>query len=100
MRVPSFPTLLRTFYTVNNTTRLLPAFNTSNALLQPFYQKAIAATSYTPSMSFFSSLFSSSAPKQEMSFPVNKSKDEWQAILSPGKHDASCAESLCAIILT
>jgi len=80
MRIPSFPTILRTFYTVSNTTRLLPQFNATSAL-QPLYSKA--ALAYNPSMGFISSFFTST-PKQEMSFPVNKTKNEWQAVLSPG----------------
>lgn len=80
MRIPSFPTILRTFYTVSNTTRLLPQFNATSAL-QPLYSKA--ALAYNPSMGFISSFFTAT-PKQEMSFPVNKTKNEWQAVLSPG----------------
>jgi len=89
MRIPSFPTILRTFYTVSNTTRLLPQFNATSAL-QPLYSKA--ALAYNPSMGFISSFFTST-PKQEMSFPVNKTKNEWQAVLSPGM----CASLYCGV---
>lgn len=83
----TFPTALRTLYAISNvTTRYLPQQH--SAALQPLINKAAAGLS-RPSMPipFLSSLFSS-APSRNMSYPLQKSKDEWQAILSPGK--SSC----------
>lgn len=78
-------TLLRTLYAVSNvTTRYLPQQH--SAALQPLINKAASGLSRHQSMPipFLSSLFSS-APSRNMSYPMQKSKDEWQAILSPGK---------------
>jgi peptide-methionine (R)-S-oxide reductase len=79
MRV-SFPNILRTFYTLNSTSRLLPAFNTTTAL-QPFNLTA-ARIAINPSMNFISSFFTSTPRRDEMSFPVQKNKEEWQAVLN------------------
>ena len=85
MRFPSFPTLLRTFYTfAHATTRFhRPLHHRSIAPLnRPLLIKSM------PSIPFLSSFFGTSTPQSEkMSFPVQKSRDEWQAVLNKGELD-------------
>ena len=77
MRVPSFPTILRTLYTLTNTTgRSVP----QHRALQPFVRGTILKS--MPIFSFASLFGTNSSAK--MSYPVQKSNDEWQAVLSKG----------------
>ncbi|KAJ9640302.1 hypothetical protein H2199_005841 [Coniosporium tulheliwenetii] len=70
----SFPTLIRTLYAFSNTTsRTTP--RTFSALSRPTVLRSM------PTIPFIGSLFSSSSTRN-MSYPVQKSDDEWQAILS------------------
>lgn len=83
MRLPSLPTILRAFYTVSHpiTARILPA-SSPNGLLSLNRSTVLKSM---PSVPFIGSLFSSSTSSKKMdSFPVQKSDDEWQAILSKG----------------
>ena len=81
MRVPSFPNLVRTFYTVSNaTTRLVPSH--PNALA-PLYSKTASLRGSSMGIPILSSLFST-APTRNMTHPVQKSDSEWQAVLNPG----------------
>jgi len=77
MRIPTFPTLVRTFYAINNyTAARLPA---QYKALSPLTRNT--ALSSMPAIPFLSSFFSTSnSPK--MSYPVEKSDEEWQAVLS------------------
>ncbi|MCJ1478379.1 Peptide methionine sulfoxide reductase B2, chloroplastic [Lambiella insularis] len=78
MRIPSFPTIIRTFYAFSNTTtRALPHYQ-PKALL-PFARGTILKS--MPTIPFLGSLFSSSS-KDMTSYPVQKSDDEWQAVLN------------------
>ncbi|KAA6413249.1 MAG: methionine-R-sulfoxide reductase [Lasallia pustulata] len=77
MRLPSFPTLLRTLYTITNTTsRALPA---SHRALAPFARGAVLKS--MPTIPFIGALFSSSN-SNNMSYPVQKGDDEWRAVLN------------------
>ncbi|KAI4134544.1 MAG: hypothetical protein LQ347_001419 [Umbilicaria vellea] len=77
MRLPSFPTLLRTFYTITNTTsRALPA---SQRALAPFARGAVLKS--MPTIPFIGSLFTSSN-SNNMSYPLQKDDDEWRAVLN------------------
>lgn len=69
MRFPTFPTILRTFYTFTNYT----------ARYRPNQQ--YPALKSMPTIPFLGSLFSTSS-SQSMSYPVKKSDSEWQAVLS------------------
>lgn len=79
MRFPSFPTLIRTFYTISNaTTSRLPA---SQKALAPFTRGTVLKS--MPTIPFLGSLFSSTA-KDMTDYPVNKSDSEWRAVLNKG----------------
>lgn len=78
MRFPSFSTILRTLYTISNSTRPIPA---SQRALAPFTRGTILKS--MPTIPFLSSFFST-APSRNMSHAVTKSDDEWQAVLNPG----------------
>ncbi|KFX97635.1 hypothetical protein V497_04513 [Pseudogymnoascus sp. VKM F-4516 (FW-969)] len=80
MRPPSWPNIARTTTT---TSRLL--LRTSAPRSSFHRSPAHAAATFTkpmPAPSFLGSLFSSSKKAPKMTFPVQKSNDEWQAVLS------------------
>ncbi|KAI9673007.1 MAG: hypothetical protein M1817_003171 [Caeruleum heppii] len=77
MRLPSFALFVRTFYTITNTTnRTIPTYRA----LQPISRGTILKS--MPSIPFLGSLFSSSSSSHNMTFPVQKSDDEWRAQLN------------------
>ncbi|KAL8966940.1 MAG: hypothetical protein Q9197_005705 [Variospora fuerteventurae] len=77
MRLPSFPTLIRTFFTISNaTTSRLPA---SQKALAPFTRGTVLKS--MPTIPFLGSLFTSSA-KDMTEYPVKKSDNEWRAVLN------------------
>ncbi|TKX21296.1 SelR domain-containing protein [Elsinoe australis] len=78
MRLPSFPFLVRTFNAFSNATlRTLPASPLRPAL------RPVALRSM-PTIPFLGALFgSSSSSSSNMSYPLQKSDDEWQAQLNP-----------------
>ncbi|KAL9019415.1 MAG: hypothetical protein Q9185_003307 [Variospora sp. 1 TL-2023] len=77
MRLPSFPTLIRTFFTISNaTTSRLTA---SQKALAPFTRGTVLKS--MPTIPFLGSLFTSSA-KDMTEYPVKKSDDEWRAVLN------------------
>jgi len=78
MRLPSFPQLVRTLYAFSNTT-----FRAAPAPLRPALRPT--AVRSMPTIPFLGALFSSSS-SNNMTYPLEKSKEEWQAQLSPGKH--------------
>jgi len=78
MRIPNFPTIIRTFYTISNHSIRT---STQYKALQPFTRGTILRS--MPTIPFLSSFFSTSNPTK-MSYPVQKSDDEWQAVLSKG----------------
>ena len=87
MRLPSFPTIVRTFYTLSNSTaRALPA---SQKALAPFTRSTVIKS--MPTIPFLSSFFSTSSSSKDMSYPVQKSDDEWQAVLNPGTPNSTHA---------
>lgn len=77
MRIPSLPTLLRTLYTLSNATiyRTLP----QRTLQRTFRPTLLRSSMPIP---FLGSLFSTSQSRT-MSYPLQKSDDEWRAVLSP-----------------
>ena len=79
MKFPAFPTLIRTFYTFSNFTARLPA---RYKALPPATRGTVLKS--MPTIPFLSSFFSTSAPSRDMSYPVQKSDDEWRAVLSKG----------------
>lgn len=82
MRFPTFPTVIRTFYTITNFTARLPSQVQFKAL-HPFARGTVLKS--MPSIPFLSSLFSTSS-SQKMSYPVQKTDEEWQAVLSKGTY--------------
>ncbi|KAF7950376.1 hypothetical protein EAE96_007663 [Botrytis aclada] len=78
MRIPTFPTLVRTFYTISNyTLSRLPA--TQYKALQPITRGTVLRS--MPTIPFLSSFFGTSS-SQQMSYPVQRTDEEWQAVLS------------------
>jgi hypothetical protein len=78
MRFPSFPTIIRTFYTLSNYSA---RHSTQYKALQPFTRATIYKS--MPTIPFLSSFFGTST-SNKMSYPLQKSDDEWQAVLSKG----------------
>ncbi|PMD35724.1 methionine-R-sulfoxide reductase-like protein SelR [Hyaloscypha variabilis F] len=76
MRFPSFPTIIRTFYTLSNYSA---RHSTQYKALQPFTRATIYKS--MPTIPFLSSFFGTST-SNKMSYPLQKSDDEWQAVLS------------------
>ncbi|KAI0839886.1 SelR-domain-containing protein [Hypoxylon sp. FL0890] len=76
MRLPPFSNLLRTFYTFSHLTRIRPLARQS-LLLKPLTLKSM------PTIPFLGSLFGSrSIQSNNMSYPDQRSPDEWRAVLS------------------
>jgi len=77
MRTPTWSTIIRTFTAFSNYTAR-----------SPYLYKAItprtsaAVIKSMPTIPFLGSLFSSSSTTKDMSYPVEKSDDEWRAVLS------------------
>lgn len=82
MRLPSFPNLLRTIYTVSNATTRLTTYQLN--ALAPSYIRAASLRGSSMPIPILSSLFSS-APSRNMTHPVQKSDNAWQAVLNPGE---------------
>jgi peptide-methionine (R)-S-oxide reductase len=79
MRSPKLPTPIRTLYTFRNTsTRLSHSHYKAS---QPFTRGTILKS--MPTIPFLSSFFSSSS-SPKMSYPVQKTENEWRAVLSKG----------------
>ncbi|KAL8632621.1 hypothetical protein Q9189_001625 [Teloschistes chrysophthalmus] len=83
MRLPSFPTLIRTFYALSNTTTTRSSSTAPFASLKALPQTRGGGTVLRsmPTIPFLGSLFSSSA-KDMTDYPVKKSDDEWRAVLN------------------
>lgn len=82
MRIPSFPNFVRTFYAFSNATfqRTAPApFSVSAA------RPGIALRSSMPTIPFLGSLFHT-AESRNMSYPLQKSDDEWRMQLNKGAY--------------
>lgn len=89
MRFPSFPTLLRTFNTVTNTTgaffRSTPVYTLGRSIYGT-PQRAIIYRSM-PNIPFLGALFGTSTKMADNTkYPVQKTTGEWQAQLSPGTY--------------
>lgn len=87
MRLPSFPTIVRTFYAFSNATSRLQA---PQRAISPFSFTRATAIKSMPSIPFFGSLFSSSSTSKDMSYPDQRSKEEWQAVLNKGMSWSLC----------
>jgi peptide-methionine (R)-S-oxide reductase len=89
MRFPTFPTLLRTFHTVSNTTSAFLRLSPAHTLGRTIYNTPQRAVLYRsmPSIPFLGALFgSSSSMADNTNYPVQKTEGEWQTQLSPGAH--------------
>lgn len=81
MRLPSISTIVRTFYAFSNSTaRTLPA----SQRLAPFTRGTVIKS--MPTIPFLSSFFGTTSSSSNMSYPLQKSDDEWQAVLNPGRY--------------
>ena len=81
MRLPSFPNIVRTFYTITNATatfRSQQPFRALGPINKPFALRSM------PSIPFFGSLFSSTPASAKMTYTDNRSDQEWQAVLNKG----------------
>lgn len=79
MRLPFFPTLIRTLYAFSNTTfRTAPRLTAG--LGQPLLQRATLRS--MPTIPFLGSLFSSTPASSKMSYPDERTPQEWQAVLN------------------
>ncbi|KAJ5040915.1 uncharacterized protein L3040_005474 [Drepanopeziza brunnea f. sp. 'multigermtubi'] len=76
MRFPTFPTLLRTFYSLSNYSART---STQYKALQPFTRGTVIKS--MPTIPFLSSFFGTSN-STKMTYPVQKTDEEWQAVLS------------------
>jgi peptide-methionine (R)-S-oxide reductase len=94
MRFPTFPTLLRTFHTVTNTTSAFFRASSASTVGRTIYgtpQRAIIYRSM-PNIPFLGALFGSSSNMADnTNYPVQKTDGEWQAQLSPGRYPRSFA---------
>jgi hypothetical protein len=79
MRPRSFATLVRTFYAFTNATTRLQA---PQKVISPFIRATTIKS--MPTIPFFGSLFSSSSSSNDMSYPDQRSDQEWQAVLNKG----------------
>ena len=80
MKISTFPISIRTFYTFSNySARATTPYKALTPFTCPTLYKSM------PTIPFLSSLFSSNSALK-MSYPVQKSDDEWQAVLSKGSH--------------
>lgn len=79
MRLPSFPTIVRTFYAFSNTT-WRQVTNRQRAI-SPFVRPTTLRS--MPTIPFLASFFGSSN-KSDMSFPDQRSDEEWKAVLNKG----------------
>lgn len=82
MRLPSFPSIVRTVYAFTNTTlhRVAP----SQLTLGAAPRQGVALRASMPTIPFLGALFST-AENRKMSFPVEKSDQEWKAVLNKGE---------------
>lgn len=79
MRLPSFPSFIRAFTFVNAAAATRPQINYTRALA-PFTRGTILKS--MPSIPFLGSFFSSSSKQDNMSYPEQRSDDEWRAVLN------------------
>ena len=91
MRFPTFPTLLRTFYTFSNYSARV---STQYRSIQPLTRGAVLKSMPTiPFLSTFFGTSSSSSSSNNMSHPVQKTDDEWRAVLNKGNIPRSFSTS-------
>ncbi len=82
MRFPSFPNLVRTFYSIANATAHFRTHQIPRTL-QPLHRPFILRS--MPTIPFLGSLFSSSTPASaNMSYPDQRTDGEWRAVLNKG----------------
>lgn len=80
MRFPTIPTFIRTLYTFSNTTLRTPPSPFNTTLLRPQALRGLSM----PTIPFIGALFHT-AENRNMSHPVQKSDQEWRAVLNPGE---------------
>jgi peptide-methionine (R)-S-oxide reductase len=86
MRFPSFPNIVRTLYTFTTATalRFQPLRgNTFTTVSQNLHRATVLRS--MPSIPFLGALFGTSTPASaKMSYPDQRSDDEWRAVLNKG----------------
>ena len=93
MRIPSFPSFVRTFYAFSNATfhRTAPSpFSISAA------RPGVVLRNSMPTIPLLGSFFST-AESRKMSHPVQKTDQEWQMQLNKGKSVALTARQHCVL---
>lgn len=79
MRLPSVSTLARTFYTFTNAARLRPS---PQRITSPVLRSSIVWS--MPTIPILGSFFGSSSSSAKMTYPDQRSDQEWQAVLNKG----------------
>ena len=81
MRFSSVSSILRTFYALSHFARV-------RAVSETFPRSYLQRTTIRsmPSIPFLGSLFSSTPASSKMSYPDERTKDEWRAVLSPREY--------------
>jgi len=80
MRFPPISSILRTIYTLSHIARVR---GVRPQLPRSHLQKTTLRS--MPSIPFLGSLFSSTPASSKMSYPDERTSDEWRAILSPSE---------------
>lgn len=80
MRLYSYLPFFRTFFNINNITS--NSLHNYNKVLQPSALGIVRNS--MPILPFLSSLLTTSCSSSNMSYPIQKSDEEWRAILSNG----------------
>lgn len=88
MRFPNFPAVIRTFLTFSNLPTRISSQSQFKAL-NPLSRGTVLKS--MPTIPFLSSFFGTSS-SQKMSYPVQKTDDEWQAVLSKGEFQETSFE--------
>lgn len=94
MRFPSFSAIIRTFCTFTNATSHV--VRPTQPSVSPFLRGTILRS--MPTVPFLGSLFSSSSAGK-MSYPLEKSEDEWSAVLNKGNKTPLWNSSTPALML-
>jgi peptide-methionine (R)-S-oxide reductase len=95
MRLPSVSTLARTFYTFTNVARFRPS---SQRITSPVLRSSIVWS--MPTIPFLGSFFGSSSSSAKMTYPDQRSDQEWQAVLNKGVNNHLYVSGGCIFLST
>lgn len=79
MRIPSLPVLVRTINRLSSSSTRIPQ---NYKALKPLTTGTVLKS--MPAIPFLSSFFGTTSSSPKMSYPVQKTDDEWRAVLSKG----------------